>query len=314
MKHFRFLFYSIAIAILGYGVWALMNDGEQIAAAISQVGFGGMALLCALSLFNYLLRYLRWFLMLRHLGDRPAFIDGLLCYCAGFALTTTPGKAGEAVRTFYFKTRHGVDHTHTFAALLAERISDLLSAMLLASLVLFTLDHFHWLAWALIGGCAAVMLAILRPKLLLQTLEKLRHVTPARLHPLLDATPRFMQRTAALLSVSVLSGSVLLGVISWGAEGVGFAWLAQPLGSTASWYALVSMFALSMIAGVFMPGGLGGTEAAMAALLVTTGLGPAEAFVVALLCRLATLWFAILLGVLTMLWLGVPWQTREAAP
>jgi uncharacterized membrane protein YbhN (UPF0104 family) len=48
---------------------------------------------------------------------------------------------------------------------------------------------------------------------------------------------------------------------------------------------------------------LGGTEAAMAVLLVAIGIGPAEAFVIAVLCRLATLWLAVLIGLLSMLWL-----------
>jgi uncharacterized protein (TIRG00374 family) len=60
-----------------------------------------------------------------------------------------------------------------------------------------------------------------------------------------------------------------------------------------------------MVAGAatFLPGGLGSTEAVMFLLLQLTGMGDAEAFTVALLSRLATLWLAVILGVVSMLWL-----------
>jgi uncharacterized protein (TIRG00374 family) len=65
----------------------------------------------------------------------------------------------------------------------------------------------------------------------------------------------------------------------------------------------MGMFFLAMMAGVVTPGGLGGTEAVMASLLMAVGLDASEAFVVSLICRVATLWFSILVGLVSMLWL-----------
>lgn len=291
------------LAIAGYGVWAAFNDGTQILAAIQQIGAGGLLFLCALSISNYLLRYLRWYAMLRRLGDRPAFLDGLLCYWAGFALTTTPGKAGEAIRCLYFKNRHGIENPHSFAALLADRLADLLSAMLMATGALFHFHHFRWVGWVLLGLSAAILLAVFRPALLLAVSRWCEAQVPQAIKPFFAAAPRFVQRSANLLSPGVLLASTLLGLVSWGAEAYGFAWLSLQLGAQADVFALAGIFCLAMLAGSFMPGGLGGTEAAMAVLLAAVGVSPANAFVIALLCRLATLWLAVLIGLLSMLWL-----------
>jgi len=53
-----------------------------------------------------------------------------------------------------------------------------------------------------------------------------------------------------------------------------------------------------MLAGAvsFMPGGLGGAEAAMTALLVTSNVDMPQAVAATVIIRLATLWFAVLLG------------------
>ena len=62
----------------------------------------------------------------------------------------------------------------------------------------------------------------------------------------------------------------------------------------------VFVYAIAMLAGAlsFMPGGLGGAEAAMVALLVWGGASSPEAVAATVLIRLATLWFAVVLGVL----------------
>jgi uncharacterized membrane protein YbhN (UPF0104 family) len=302
--NFRFLIYSIILAVAGYGTWAALNDGAKILDAIGQIGLGGLLFLCSLSLLNYVLRYVRWYCLLRRLGDRPAFLDGMLCYWAGFALTTTPGKAGEAIRCLYFKDRHRVDNAHSFAALLADRLADLLSAMLMATGALFHFQHFQWVAWVLLALTACILFAVFRPTLLLGCANWCGRHAPATFRPFFDAAPRFVDRSASLLSPPVLLASTALGLLSWGAEAYGFAWLAQQLGTQADVMVLAGIFCLSMLAGSFMPGGLGGTEAAMAILLAALAVDPASAFVIALLCRVATLWLAVVIGLLCMLWLA----------
>ncbi|MCC7516403.1 MAG: flippase-like domain-containing protein [Pseudomonadales bacterium] len=304
MNKLRFLAYSILVAFVGYGVWIGVSDGQRIYAAVTQVGFSGLIFLCGLSLCNYLLRYLRWRYFLRVLGDVPDFVDGLYCYCAGFALATTPGKAGEAIRCWYFRERHGVEHAHSLAALLADRLTDLVAAVFLAAAALYYFEHFRWMSWAVPSVCLLVLLAVLYPAPWLYCSQHLARYVPARLKPFFIAAPLFFERANALFKPQVLCVGVLLGFISWSAEAWGFAWLAHQLGNTGHVAILMGVFSLAMIAGVVVPGGLGGTEAAMAMLLMALGMGGSEALVVTILCRLATLWLSIALGVCAMLWLA----------
>ena len=60
----------------------------------------------------------------------------------------------------------------------------------------------------------------------------------------------------------------------------------------------VFIYAFAMLVGAlsFLPGGLGGSEAAMIALLSLNGFPEASAVTATLICRLATLWFAVGLG------------------
>ncbi len=70
----------------------------------------------------------------------------------------------------------------------------------------------------------------------------------------------------------------------------------------AKYYIVLSVFAgiyaISMLACArsFLPGGLGSTEIAMGGLLVLIGTEPTAAMGSTIVCRVATLWFAVVLG------------------
>jgi uncharacterized protein (TIRG00374 family) len=61
--------------------------------------------------------------------------------------------------------------------------------------------------------------------------------------------------------------------------------------------------ALSMLAGAlsFLPGGLGGAEAVMVSLLVLKCMSMPAAIAATVFIRLATLWFAVLIGLVALI-------------
>ena len=99
-------------------------------------------------------------------------------------------------------------------------------------------------------------------------------------------------------SLPAMSMGLALGVVAWFAEGLGFWWLLVALDHPLPLSTAVFIYAFAMLVGAlsFLPGGLGGSEAAMVALLTLTGLPEASAVSATLICRLATLWFAVGLG------------------
>jgi len=303
LQRYKFLILSIVVAVIGYGIWAGINDGQKIADAIEAIGWRGVVFLCGLSLCNYFLRYVRWYALLRHLGDKPSFVDGMACYWAGFALTTTPGKAGEAIRCVYFNTRHNVNNAHSFAALFVDRLTDLVVALIMAMAALMHFPQYHLVGWAMLLLLLTVVIAVNKPQPFLMICARLEGISPKFLRHFFAGVPAFFEKTALLMSWRVLFFSIVLGLVSWCAEAYGFSWLATLLGAQADVIVLMGMFFLAMMAGVVTPGGLGGTEVVMAALLMAVGLDASAAFVVSLICRVATLWFSIFVGLLSMLWL-----------
>ena len=223
-KNFRWLAYTAVITILVYGFWIAYQDHEEIYSAIGKVGVQGFLFLCALSSFNYAMRYLRWNYLLKQLGDRAGFWDGLMCYLSGFALTTTPAKAGEALRSLYFKRRQGIDYPHTLSCLLAERIMDALASLLLGTMALYVFESVRWFGAAFTACFLLVVFFIGYHELLIRLLDRLRVIKLKVFNRLLDAVPVFLARAKQLFRPGPFSAGLVIGVVAYGAA----AELGQP--------------------------------------------------------------------------------------
>ncbi|MCZ6891627.1 MAG: flippase-like domain-containing protein, partial [Chloroflexi bacterium] len=81
--------------------------------------------------------------------------------------------------------------------------------------------------------------------------------------------------------------------------------IVQGLDLSLSPVEAVGVYAAATLIGAasLLPGGLGGTEGSMALFLRQLGLPRGGASSATLLVRLCTLWFAFLIGLLSLLWL-----------
>jgi uncharacterized membrane protein YbhN (UPF0104 family) len=223
--------------------------------------------------------------------------EHLLVYVAGFALTVSPGKAGESVRALYLR-RSGVPVAASLAALFVERVLDLLAVMLLALLLVLSsgIGSRGLLLVAAFAGVIAVLAPLAWPGLG----RWLRAHTPEspRVARLLRTLADLVDNARGLLGASLMLQGLGLGLLAWAAEGAGLWLLLDMMRLPVTPAYAIGAYALSLVAGAlsFLPGGVGGAEAALAMLLVAVHVAMPDAIAATTMCRLATLWFAVLLG------------------
>lgn len=306
-RQLRLLLISVGAGAAGYLVFALWSGWREVLAAMGHIGWQALGLALLLSLGNYWLRAERWRLYIVSNDHTISHADNLRIYIAGFALTTTPGKAGELIRGLFLKP-YGVTFHHTAAMFFSERVADLIAVLVITAAGLSQL-HQGEMYYAIL------VLALLFGLLLLRTTwpeRLLRHLAGERkgVHWLANvaASSRALWRGRLLWQVQGLS------VLAWLAEGVG-AWLVlRTLMPDMPLEIGLFIYGFAMIVGAlsFMPGGLGGTEATMTGLLVLQGLSLPEAVAATVIIRLATLWFAVLLGLFAVMRLPtMPAQTES---
>lgn len=284
------LLIAIGGAATVYALVLLLTGDTADRTPLSALGSPAGALAAALCLLNYLLRGQRWRLWMAHYGRPLGPLQGLRLYLAGYTFTPTPGNVGEAARGLLLRQPLGT--ADSLAIFGAERLADLLALLLL------TLPGVWWLlqrpeaaAWQgpLIGTSALAGL------LALGLFFALRQSLFARL-PWLQAAWRCLAgRPWTWLALTLLA---------WAAQGLATWLVCRELGLMIDPILATGFYALAMVGGALslLPAGLGGTEALLTGLLVLAGAPLATAVGITVLVRLLTLWLAVALGALALLY------------
>ena len=289
----------IALAAAGYLAFALLSGGAEVGTALAQVGWGGLAIALVLSLVNYGLRFIRWQAYLSALGHPLAWPTSLRIYLAGFALTTTPGKAGEALRSVLLKPL-GVPYAASLGAFFSERLSDLAAIVLLALGGLSLYPPARPVV-AIGAGLVLLALALVAQGRWLSSMMS-RALGGHRLSQLADQAGLALDSAKRCHRPTLIAWATLLSLIAWAAEAWAFHLMLVWMGLDVTLQFATFAYSIAVLAGAlsFLPGGLGATEAVMAAILIWRGIPPAEAAAATVLIRVTTLWFAVALGALAV--------------
>ena len=289
----------LTVAVFG-GLLAY-GDLRQVGRTLmdSPAAYVGFAAAVGLAVVNYGLRYLRWSMYLRALGiNAPASVS-VPVFVAGLALSITPGKVGELLKSVWLNQRTGTPVAASAPAVVMERLTDVISVALLGLTGVLLLPAVIALTVAalLIVGLAVGLLAASRYGVKALDLPVLR-----RWREPLSQSQDGVRR---LMSPKILAAAVALSFLAWAAEGLALWIIIRGLGDEVAVGIALPISAAAALLGAVtaLPGGLVGFEGSMVALLGQAGLPAATAALATLLTRLATLWLAVIVGGLAWLWL-----------
>jgi glycosyltransferase 2 family protein len=306
---FRALLLIVLLSALGYLGFSLWGGWHEVLAAVARVGMGGVAVALALSLVNYGLRFVRWQKFLELLGHRIYRAESLRIYLAGFGLTILPGKVGETIRSVMLK-HHGMSYPESLAAFLSDQFSNIISMLMLVVVGMWAYPQAKPMVMILAVLIVSVLFVLQQTRWLQALQHSAQNRLPARIGSLVSHGVEIVLHSGRCFSLPMLLYSMLLGMVAWGAEGVAFYYVVNLLDGNISLQVALFIYAFSMLVGAFsfLPGGLGGTEASMVALLMLNNVAQPQAVAATVLVRLATLWFAVALGVVA---LSMPERKRK---
>ena len=295
-KYLRPLIVSVALAILIYlAIVAL--DWESSYRAFMSLSFAVWLLIIGLTFMNFILRGVRWHGYLLRLGHKIPLLTDLAIYLAGLAFTTTPGKVGETVRSVYLK-QLGVPYARSIAALIVERLLDVITMVFLSLLCVFAFSHYRSDIALILLAVVGILIAIRSERLQVWLADRIAALASAKVKTLGEHVIDLLQAVRSLLKSGPLLAGLALGLIAWGAEGIVLHIILVGLGADIGWPVAVGIYSIAILAGAisFIPGGLGSTEAVMGGSLVLLGVEPGTAVAATLICRLVTLWPAVGIG------------------
>ncbi|MFX1416194.1 MAG: lysylphosphatidylglycerol synthase transmembrane domain-containing protein [Promethearchaeota archaeon] len=299
----------VLIAMIVYLVFAFISDFDRVATAISTIEWWVLPAMMSLSLLNYLFRYVKWQYYLDRIDVKLFHSDSFGVFLAGFTLTVSPGKIGEAIKGYFINEIDGTPIAKTVPVVVAERITDLLAMVLLAMIgfaIGFTGDQ---LATVLILGGMVLAGAIFlgQPRFYNFFLRKMTSFGPLKRFQ--DSSEMIEDTLAKTLSPKPMVFASAVSIPGWFMECIEL-WLllsilsgaGLPSLTVASLTLLLSATFIHSTASVigalvFTPGGLVGYEVTAGILiptLVAVSAGIAAAAVI--LIRFVTLWFSVIVG------------------
>ncbi|MGV6812036.1 MAG: lysylphosphatidylglycerol synthase transmembrane domain-containing protein [Brevirhabdus sp.] len=292
-----FLAALAAMFVAGLSALSAATGWQEVLAQIAALSWVQVGVLLALSLVNYILRAGRWHLFSRALGVPTTPAQSLRHFLGGFAMTVTPGRVGELVRMRWLKRETGWAIERTAPLALVDRATDLAAmGMMLAVAVSFS---------TLGVKAAAPVAALAIAAAYVATHPRLVSALVTLLWRTLGLWPRMFARIrGAARSLDLFTGpgtllpALALGFVGWIAEGYALYLLLGWMGADIGLWTAIGIFVFAMLAGGLTgaPGGLGGAEAAMIALLSMQGVALEVSVPATAIIRVTTLWFAIAIG------------------
>jgi uncharacterized protein (TIRG00374 family) len=303
----RKILYSLLFALLVYIGLALYGDWNDLTAALQAFPWLWLVPVMGLTLVNYVGRGLRWYWYLRLLGSPISLWDSTRVFGVGMLMVMTPGKAGEFLKPLMVRNVAHTPFSVTAPVILAERMLDGMAMLILAAGGLFAFPNTTArvvAALVLVSFLLFMIVVQVRPLALwfigvgehLPVVKKFA----AHFHSFYESARRVFGFRNLLIAITV-------GAICWAAEGVAYYIVLVGFGAAPGLDTLgiaIFIFCISTVVGAAfaMPGGLGGVEGSLVALSVQIlGMPVAQATAAALLIRFCTLWFGVLLGVISFL-------------
>lgn len=290
-----------AVVFLGLSIYA--NFAELIA-AFGQFNWIVVPFILLLSLCNYITRYFKWEYYLNILEIRINKKASFLLFLSSFIMSITPGKLGEVFKSYLLKELNGTPISRSAPIVVAERISDFISLVIL-SLVGALIYGYGTRFIAGIGIFFVIVVFVISSKklsyLIIGAFEKFKFFSrfSHRIHMAYDSIYRMVQ-------IKELIITVILSIFAWFFECLGFYFVLNGFGIEnvvyISIFVATFVYGFATIAGAvtMLPGGLGATDASITGLLVLLQIPKNVSVASTLIIRAATLWFAVLVGIVSI--------------
>src|SRR5947207_9021274 len=125
--------FSFVLAFVVITAIALYADVPRVLGALASFRWQYLPLILGLTLFNYFCRFFKWQYYLKRLDVKISWIKSLLIFLSGLSMAITPGKVGELLKSYLLKRTTGEPISRTSPIIMAERLTDGIAMIALAS-------------------------------------------------------------------------------------------------------------------------------------------------------------------------------------
>lgn len=291
---------SIVIAGVLYLAFTIYADFNQVISAFGKLNLLLVPVLLILSFLNYFARFLKWDYYLSVVKVKMKKTDSLSTFMSGLIMSVTPAKLGEVLKSVLVKEITGEPISKTAPIILAERITDFLSLLLIAIVGALVFDY---------GGNITILVTVFFIVLIIIISNKQIALPIINFSEKIPFVKKYIhnihsayENSYQLLKIKPLILMTLLSLVSWGFECLGYyiILLNFSINFGLLWASFSYSFSTIVGAISMLPGGLGLTEGSLTFLLVQKKIPVDISVATTFIVRVVTLWFAVIVGIVSL--------------
>ncbi len=289
---------SVIAGVVVYVALSIYADLSKVIVALGNFNWMYLPLILVLTFLNYVFRFLKWDYYLRFLGINISKKVSAGVFLSGLSMSVTPAKLGEAFKSYLLKEISGVEISKTVPIVFAERITDLIGLIILASVSYSAFRYGKEVLFVTIFVISVIILVIQSKELWL----KLINLNFSPIAKFAGTLNNLYESTYTLLKLKPLVMAIAISTFSWFFECLALHFVLKGFGLDLPILLSVFTFSFSTVAGAvsMIPGGLGVAEGSMTGILILTGIPKAIAVASTFIIRFCTLWFGVLVGIITL--------------
>ena len=290
---------TLLLAVAVYLVMCIYADFDKLIQAFESFQWIYLILLIVLTTLGYFIRYLKWNYFLNSVGVHLKTKDNLFVFLSGLSMIITPAKMGEIWKGWLIKEINNEKLSKTVPVVIIDRVTDLLALILLSLTGIFYYEKGSYILIIILLVFAAFFLVI-KSKFIS---NKLIFFMEKRAGKYSSDVKHMHQTFEETMAPKTLMVTTILAVFAWFCECLGLYMVVLGFSQYLTLTVTTFVFSFSSLVGAvsMIPGGLGIAEATISGLLQFFGLTSTVSVGVALIVRLGTLWYGVIVGLIVYL-------------
>ena len=296
----------VLVAAVGiYAIFLFTSDFNIISEKISNFKINYLPLILFLVTASWCPVFIKWHFLLKNCEIDIPLTRSITVFLSGLAFDITPGKLGALMKSQILKTSFNIPRTKTVPIIVAEKLYDLIGAILasIIGIIILGMD-FYLIIIAILALAVIFFFMFYRPasEIFFKRITKTKFFSKY-----VDNMSEFHAIIQKSTNVKAATVCILLGVTYWFiiSSAAYYTWIAFDV-NVLDYLTVLAIYTTSILLGAisFVPAGIGVTEGSIAGLFTLNGIDVSTALILSVMIRVLTLWFSVSVGFIALKFTG----------
>ena len=296
----------ILIAVIGiYAIFLFMSDYNIISEKISNFQINYLPLILFFVSLSWIPLIIKWHLLLKNCEIHIPLKKTIAVFFAGVAFEITPGQIGSLIKSQILKTSSNIPRAKTVPIIVAEKLYDLIGAILASIIGIIILGmNFYLIIIAILALAVIFFFMFYRPasEIFFKRVTKTKFFSKY-----VENISEFDKIVQKSTNVKAATVCILLGVTYWFIISTAAYYILMAFDvNILDYLTVLAIYTTSILLGAisFVPAGIGVTEGSIAGLFTLNGIDISTALILSVMIRILTLWFSVCVGFISLKFTG----------